>query len=359
MFVTGDDGAGGEARPLRGGSTIWLLRRAGAACLGSPFVRRWGARGLAALALLLAFAPRQDQPFVAAAGDGTVLHFSGVRQLSDFFDAIGYTVAALHRDSYRVPRLYLNRVPGGWADDLTVDSKKSVFFRTLLPAILHVNERVSASRQRLLDLERALDAGKALGADDRRWLIDLARLYREDGIIPADAEAGRSRPAAKKLIAGLLLRVDIVPPSLALGQAAYESGYATSRFSAEGNALFGQQTWSDGMMPRGREKTEWRVASFDSPLASVVAYVANLNTNPAYHQFRKARATQRKSGSLNGLKLAEAMVSYSELGPDYVRTLRRIIADNHLIKLDPLGLDDGAQRFLQRDSVVRPIARPF
>jgi Bax protein len=357
--MTGDDGAGGELGEPRSGSAVSLAFAMAAASLSAPWTRRWGARAIAAVVLLLAFAPRQDQPVVAAAGDGTVLNFAGIRQLGEFFDAIGYTLAALHRDSYRVPRLYLNRVPGDWAEDLTISSKKSVFFRTLLPAILYVNERVMVSRQRLLAMQRALDSGKTLAGDDPRWLLDLARLYRLDTPAPAEADGGRSRAAAKNLIAELLLRVDVVPVSLALGQAAYESGYATSRFSAEGNAFFGQRAVAAGMMPKARENIDWRVASFESPMASVVAYVAHLNTHPAYRQFRKARADQRKAGALNGLKLAETMTPYAEIGPDYVRTLRRIIAENQLVRLDSVGLDEVERSFGQRDDVVRTIARPF
>ena len=134
----------------------------------------------------------------------------------------------------------------------------------------------------------------------------------------------------------------MVPPSLALAQAAVESAWGTSRFALEANALFGQQTESaEGMAPQGDGLPAFRIAVFDSLADCVDAYLANLNSHPAYRAFRKLRAAERTAGgALDGRALAATLAAYSETGSVYTGTLKKVIDDNGLAAWDAARLAD-------------------
>ena len=135
----------------------------------------------------------------------------------------------------------------------------------------------------------------------------------------------------------LKIRMDEVPVSMAIAQAAKETGWGTSRFAQEGNALFGQWTWSgEGIKPAGAEDgTTHKVMKFVVLQASVKAYQRNLNTHSTYKNFRKARAEMRdKKRELDSLILTEYLDKYAETGKDYVRILQQIIKQNQLTDFD-------------------------
>ena len=146
------------------------------------------------------------------------------------------------------------------------------------------------------------------------------------------------------------IKLDIVPPGLALGQAAYESGYGTSRFAVEGNALFGQWTYGGkGMVPeqQSRDLGDHRIASYDWPFDSVRGYYLNLFSHPAYEDFRRLRAELRAAGKpLTSLALADGLIKYSERGQEYVDTLKGIIRVNKLDLADDASFRDEPMRFL-------------
>ena len=158
---------------------------------------------------------------------------------------------------------------------------------------------------------------------DRAWLAELTDRYKVDG---GDVDE-------------LLRRVDAVPPSLALAQAAIESGWGTSRFAVEGNALFGQRTWDrgDGIAPAERAVgATHAVKAFPSLADSVGAYMLNLNRASAYRKFRDRRAElRRRGGPLSGLELAETLTLYSTERANYVRKVAAIIRQNRLQAFDP------------------------
>ena len=135
--------------------------------------------------------------------------------------------------------------------------------------------------------------------------------------------------------------MDIIPVSIALAQAANESGWGTSRFALEGNALFGQWTWSKkGISPKNKDpdKTH-KVLQFQVLKASVKAYKNNLNTHNAYKKFRETRAKIRQEGKkINGLDLIEYLKSYASIGDAYVKILRKIIISNSLTDFDEADL---------------------
>ena len=224
-----------------------------------------------------------------------------------------------------MPRLFLASLPDDMAGLRETQVRKDLFIKTVLPLILQVNEDILAERHRLEAIEEALGAGAGIGADDQVWLRAQGELY---GVEPDDLD-------------GLMKRLDAVPPSLALAQAAEETGWGTSRFVRDGNALFGQYAFGeDGtMIPLRRDDRSYTVRSFPTLLESVRAYVLNLNTHWAYRRYREARAKLRGQGKgVDGYGLASTLTRYSARGEDYTRTLRSIIVANELRRLDRLRL---------------------
>ena len=135
--------------------------------------------------------------------------------------------------------------------------------------------------------------------------------------------------------------MDEIPVSLAIAQAAKETGWGTSRFAQEGNALFGQWTWSgEGLKPKEADKNEGhKVMKFNVLQASVRAYQRNLNTHSSYKDFRKARAKLRDKGKeLDSMILAQFLDEYAETGNQYVEVLQKIIKQNNLKDFDDAKL---------------------
>jgi len=241
--------------------------------------------------------------------------------LAKKFDSTGYRLAALRKGNQAPPRLYLQRFPADWADATSGKKRKDLFFRSILPMVSEANRLILLDRRRL----KAMVAGRRpaeKAAQDRAWLKALAKRY---GVRDRDPKA-------------LLTRVDMVPASLALAQAALESGWGTSRFAAEANALFGQWTWKagQGLAPKQREAGKTHaVRRFDSLLDSVIAYMDNLNTTRAYAPFRQKRAAARQRGErLSGDDLAAGLIRYSEEREAYVDKVRLVIRHNNLGPFD-------------------------
>ncbi|MGH6619011.1 MAG: glucosaminidase domain-containing protein [Alphaproteobacteria bacterium] len=259
----------------------------------------------------------------------SVLAFSSPLALRQHFATIGYDLDAVRTGATSVPRIFLARVPAGLADVTHTTHRKDVFLRVMLPLVLEANERVQQQRAQLLVMDAKLAAGQPLTGEQQDRLGAIAAEY--------DLDPDR--------IDLLLRRVDAVPPSLALAQAAIESGWGTSRFILEGNAVFGQWAWGDeqGLVPNGREvgKTH-KIKSFQLLTDSVRAYVHNLNTHNAYRDFREKRLMLRAEGKqLAGMALVPTLGAYSELKGQYLDLLRSIITANELQPLDGARLHDG------------------
>jgi len=202
--------------------------------------------------------------------------------------------------------------------------RKARFVEFMRPLVAAENARVLRERGRLLSVV----AADASGWRDLRWLRSLGERYRlEPETLSTD-----------ELVTILLLRVDAVPMSLALAQAAKESGWGTSRFAREGRNLFGQWCYEPGcgIVPRARGETKaHEVEVFATPRESVASYLRNINTHPAYRDFRLARARLRASQEpLSGLVLAEQLQSYSERGAAYVDEIQQLIRFNDLEAFD-------------------------
>ena len=226
-----------------------------------------------------------------------------------------------------VPRRFHDSLPADLAA-WTVAARKSVFVDTVLPLVLRENERLLADRGRLLTLAKRLELGRRLMPANQKWLANVSTLYR----VPEGD------------LTELLRRVDVVPPSLAIAQAAEESGWGTSRFARLGNALFGQWTFKPGagIVPMGRDQGEsHEVKTYQVLIHSVRDYIKNLNTLQAYRSLRQIRASYREQDLIPaGYELTTALSSYSSRGQDYVQTLRVIIRQNNLGRFDRARLDN-------------------
>ena len=212
-----------------------------------------------------------------------------------------------------VARVFAKRIPAEHLD-LATPAQKESFIRMTLPMILAANEEIT---QRRKAIERAVSRGDQTTVE--RW----ARLYR----IESD---GRPLAAIERQ---LLLRADLVPVSRALAQAAIESGWGTSRFALQGNALFGQWAWQKdaGLKPARASNSKAVVRSFPNLFGSVRAYMHNLNTPPRYAAFRARRHLLRgRTQSELGYQLSNFLDGYAEIGEVYVAKLKTLIRSNDL-----------------------------
>ena len=247
--------------------------------------------------------------------------------LLDEFEQLDYELAGVRAGKHEVPRLYLASLPSDLTDIDAAVTRKQLFIQTMLPLILRANETVRAERGLLIDIVDRIDAALPLSDSESDWLDKLAEGY---GTEPDDTVE-------------LLIRVDVLPPSLAIAQAAVESGWGTSRFAREGNAVFGQRVFREGagIVPENRDENgTHEVRAFDSLFDSVRAYLHNLNSHWAYEDFRANRATARAPDQrLQASDLLVDLVYYSEERGKYLRILKRVIKENDLEQFDDARLD--------------------
>jgi Bax protein len=208
------------------------------------------------------------------------------------------------------------------------DIKKRVFFDFLQPYVDAKNMEVRRQRQLLLGLIEKMRAGYVLNIPEMVFLQQLSQEYE----VPTDDLDDQS------FLQLLLRRVDVIPPSLVLAQAANESAWGTSRFAQEGYNLFGQWCYERGcgLVPdRRRASARHEVKSFGSVQDAVDAYFQNLNTFPSYQGLRLIRHTLRqKAKPIDGMALTEGLRSYSERGEAYIHELRKMIEHNDLQRRD-------------------------
>jgi Bax protein len=211
-----------------------------------------------------------------------------------------------------VPREFVKKIPVSH-QSLSGSAQKTSFFKIALPLILAGNEEVMRRRDAI---------GRANQNDDRVNLEKWAHLY---DIKIADQDNST-------LTKQLLRRVDVIPVPIALAQATFESGWGTSRFAINGNALFGQWAWRDdaGLRPLTPTNDRAVVRSFGTLSGSVRAYIHNLNTHPHYQNFRNARATLYDWPKEKKTKvLVKHLDRYAEIGPVYVSKLENLIRTNN------------------------------
>jgi Bax protein len=206
-----------------------------------------------------------------------------------------------------------------------VRTKKQRFFSYLLPKIRHTNDKILANRRLLMMIRDDLRTGDILDEDDIQFVGALKARYRI-----------KQQSSLHSTVDDLLIRVDVVPESLVLAQAANESGWGTSRFARQANNLFGVWCFSEGcgLTPKNRDEgLNHEVAKYETVQEGIVAYIHTINTNPAYTPLRNIRATTRsREQHFSGLALAEGLLKYSSRGIDYVRDIQQLIRVNELQK---------------------------
>ena len=238
----------------------------------------------------------------------------------NLFEDLDYDLKSI-RDGQKVKPIYLTKLPKDLNSLGNTKIKRELFIKIVLPLILDENEKITEDRKKLFKiLSKNFNT-----AGERVW---LKRRFKEYKIEDQD-------------LAKLKMRMDIVPVSIAIAQAANESGWGTSRFALEGNALFGQWTWSKkGISPKKKDKNQThKVLQFQILKASVRAYKNNLNTHNAYRDFREARAQMREDkGQVTGLELTKHLKNYASIGEKYVSILDSIIVKNSLTDFDDANL---------------------
>tara|TARA_B100000700_G_scaffold151935_1_gene168652 strand:+ start:553 stop:1767 length:1215 start_codon:yes stop_codon:yes gene_type:complete len=259
-----------------------------------------------------------DQPEIVESYDNTVS--LNAETTSNLFDDLGYDLKGV-RAGQKVKPIYLTKLPKDLKSLGSTNEKRELFIKIVLPLILDENAKITEDREKLFKI-----LGKNFNTvGERVWLKRRFKEYKIDD----------------KDLSKLKMRMDIIPVSLALAQAANESGWGTSRFALEGNALFGQWTWSKkGIEPADKDANKThKVLQFQILKASVRAYKNNLNTHNAYKEFREVRAQLRQEGKqIIGLDLVKYIKNYAAIGEKYVEILEGIITKNSLTDFDKAGL---------------------
>ena len=203
----------------------------------------------------------------------------------------------------------------------STEKRKNLFIQIILPLIIEENNRIKLNRKKLFSILNKNHNSNT----EKKWLNEKFKQY---GVLNKD-------------LSTLKVRMDTVPVSLAIAQAAKETGWGTSRFALEGNALFGQWTWSgEGIKPADADhNATHKVMKFKILKSSIRAYQRNLNTHSGYKEFRMARAALRDNRrNLDGLILATYLNKYAETGTEYVKIIKQIIKQNNLTDFDKVKL---------------------
>ena len=214
-----------------------------------------------------------------------------------------------------------------------LSDKKKEFVKTLLPLISYENNRIYMERSRIESIKDFLINFNTLNKSEILFLEKMAKRYKV-----------KTKSKHKLDIANELLEmVDIIPNSIVLAQAANESGWGTSRFAREYNALFGEYTYdfSNGVVPLLRENGEKHlVKAFDSVDKSVQSYFNNLNSHYAYKDFRSVRKVMRENNNFNNIKLLVNELDTYAADKNYINIINSIIDINKLNNLDKFNYSE-------------------
>ena len=241
--------------------------------------------------------------------------------LDQLFKDTKYSLKEVRKTKLVNPGNSIDLLPKEIKQIESTKKRKEFFIRIVLPLILEENYLIRLDRKRLFVILNKNNNTES----ERKWLKSKFKQY---GVVNRDFTT-------------LKIRMDEIPVSLAIAQAAKETGWGTSRFALEGNALFGQWTWSgEGIKPASADSdATHKIMKFKILRASVRAYQRNLNTHSSYKEFREARAIQRDNdGKLNSLELVKYLDKYAETGKEYIVVLKKIIEQNSLTDFDAVKL---------------------
>ena len=208
-----------------------------------------------------------------------------------------------------------------------LSNSKKDFVKTLLPLISYQNQNILIERSKLETIKISLDDNNTLEKLDIIFLEKISKKYR----------LKTNNKLKYQIVNELLDLVDVIPSSIVLAQAANESGWGTSRFAREFNALFGEYTYdySKGVVPLLREEGEkYLVKSFKSIDKSVQSYFNNLNSHYAYSDFREVRKIMRQQNNFSNIKLLVNELDSYAADKNYIDTINSIIDANKLNKFD-------------------------
>ncbi|MDC0937462.1 glucosaminidase domain-containing protein [Pelagibacteraceae bacterium] len=238
----------------------------------------------------------------------------------NLFEDVDYDLKQV-RNNKLVKPIYFTQFPKDLDELTSVRLKKETFIKIVLPLIVAENEKILADREKLKLVS------------DKKFTTDIEKQWLRQKLLEYKVKKGDIKELSN--------RIDIVPTSIALAQAAKESGWGTSRFALEGNAIFGQWTWSgQGIAPLNREGNKnHKILKFPILRASVKAYHNNLNTHKSYRKFREKREILREKNQIvSGLDLTDTLNNYAETGSEYIKILNQIIKQNDLSDFEPVRL---------------------
>ena len=240
--------------------------------------------------------------------------------IEELFKSTNYSLEDVRKNKLVKP-VSLTLLPSEIKDIENTKKRKNLFIQIILPLVIKENNNIKLDRKKLFSiLNKSRNSKK-----EKNW---IEKKFLQYGVINKD-------------LSTLKMRMDEVPISLTIAQAAKETGWGTSRFAQEGNALFGQWTWSgEGIKPAAADdKSTHKVMKFKVLQASVKAYQRNLNTHSSYRNFRSARAELREQEKeLDSLILSEHLEKYAETGKEYIKILQQIIRQNKLTDFDDAKL---------------------
>ena len=220
----------------------------------------------------------------------------------------------------------ISELPDDFSEIQDVPTKKKLFYLVTLPLIYNSNTSIMQERRMVINIEKKF-ARKELNKNETDEIIRLSKKYKLD-----------YSEINTKLFRKLKQRINIIPVSLALGQAIIESGWGQSRFATEGNALYGQWTTSEdkGIIPQDRDEDKTHaVLKFKNLSESVKAYMFNINTHQAYYNFRVIRRIDERIKYTDPISMkVKYLAAYAEIGDKYVDKLELIIASNNLQEFD-------------------------
>ncbi len=241
-------------------------------------------------------------------------------EIDSLFKEVNYNLKDV-RETKLVKPVDIGLLPNEIKNIANTKKRKDMFIKIVLPLIVKENNKIRIDRKRLFTI-----LNKNSNTDiEKKW---LEKKYKQYGVRQND-------------LSTLKVRMDEIPVSLAIAQAAKETGWGTSRFALKGNALFGQWTWSgEGLKPKNADEgKDHKVMKFHSLQLSVRAYLRNLNTHSTYKNLRKARTEFRNQNKLlDSIILSEHLDKYAETGNQYVEVLQKIIEQNKLKDFDEARL---------------------
>ena len=236
------------------------------------------------------------------------------------FEDVEYDLKTV-RYQKRVKPIYFTQFPKDLDEIKDTNLKKETFIKIVLPLVVAENDKILDDKLKL----KRITSKKMTSDKEKSWLRLKLREYK----------------VKNSDMTELNKRMDIIPVSIALAQAAKESGWGTSRFALEGNAIFGQWTWTgQGIEPLNKGKNEGhKILRFPILRASVKAYKNNLNTHRGYSEFREKRHSIRKRNkSIRGLDLTDTLDKYAQTGKEYTDILEQIIKQNDLSDFEKVQL---------------------